>query len=144
MAADMQANIGHVVRKIIYVWNRKYSEPQRQIADLLRLFEVLSDAPVVPKQMLLNSQYELYRVLDTASILKKLDRFQKDVDRTYQALFEYMSLIIGSRQGSMSHAYRMVLKEMKRMVGSYNDLAKETNRQYRRKVLPYYALNYQK
>jgi len=144
MAMNMQENIGHGVRDVIYVWNRKYANPARQIADLLKLFKYLSDSPMIPKQMLLNSQFELYRILDTKRMIKVLDRFQKDVNQTYRALFDYMSLIIGTKEGSMNKAYKMVLKNMNRMVESYNRLAKETNRQYRQKVMPYYALNYKK
>ena len=144
MAINMQENIGHGVRDVIYVWNRKYANPAKQIADLLKIFKYLSDAPVVPKQMLLNSQFELYRILDTKRMLKVLDQFQKDLNQAYRALFEYMSVIIGSRQGSMNKSYKVVLQKMNRMVDSYNRLAKETNRQYRQKVMPYYALNYKK
>ena len=144
MAANMKANISNGVRDMIYVWNRKYSKPVRQLSDLMKIFKYLSDSPVIPKQMLMNQEFELYRVLDTGKMIKVLDRFQEDTNKAYRSLFEYMSLVIGSKQGSMNKAYKELLKDMKRMVESYNRLAKETNRQYRQKVMPYYRLNYKK
>jgi hypothetical protein len=144
LAANMKANISNGVRDVIYVWNQSYTDPSRQILDLMKIFKTLSDSPVVPKQLLMNQEYELKRVLDTKKMLKVLERFQKDTNQTYRLLFDYMSLIIGSKEGSLNDTYKKVLKEMKRMVKSYNRLAQETNRQYRQKVMPYYKLNYKK
>ena len=140
----MKVHIAQGVRTVIYIWNRNYPNPSRQIADLLKVFKSLSDSLILPKQMLQNSEFELYRVLDTQSMLKVLDSFQKDVDQAQRALFEYMSLIIGTRQGSMEKAYKTLFKKMHHVVESYNRLAKETNRQYHQKVMPFYRLDYKK
>ena len=144
MAINMKENIVVGIRNVIYVWNQNYRNPANQIADLLKIFKYLSNSPAIPKQILLNKEFEIYRVLDTKKMLKVLDRFQEDTNKAYRALFEYMSLILGTKQGSMEKAYKEVIKDMGRMVDSYNVLAKETNRQYRKKVMPYYALNYKK
>ena len=144
LAGNMKANISTGVRDVIYIWNRNYADPSRQIAELMKRFRTLSDTPVVPRQMLMNEQFELDRVLDTKRMLKVVERFQRDLNRTHRALFEYMSLIIGSKEGSLNGAYKSLLKEMNRMVDSYNRLAEETNREYRQKVMPYYRLNYKK
>lgn len=144
LAANMKAGISNGVRKMIYIWNLTYKDPTRQIADLMRLFKYLSDTPVMPKQMLENETFELYRVVNTKKMIKALDRFQKDTNRTYKSLFEYSSYIIGSKDGDLNKAYRAVTRDMKRMVKSYNHLAQVTNKQYRRKVMPYYALNQKK
>jgi len=144
MAANMKSNISNGVRNVIYIWNRTYANPTGQISDLLAVFKYLSNAPALPKQMLLNKEFELYRVLDTKKMLKALDRFQEDVNLAYRALFEYSNLIIGSKQGSMDDAYETLLKEMNRMVKSYNSLAKVANAEYKQKVMPYYALEYKK
>ncbi|HHH37669.1 MAG TPA: hypothetical protein ENK77_03535 [Epsilonproteobacteria bacterium] len=144
MAANMKSNISNGVRNVIYIWNRTYANPTGQISDLLVVFKYLSNAPALPRQMLLNKEFELYRVLDTKKMLKALDRFQEDVNLAYRALFEYSNLIIGSKQGSMDDAYETLLKEMNRMVKSYNSLAKVANTEYKQKVMPYYALDYKK
>ena len=144
MAAYMKGNITKGVHDVIYVWNRSYSVPVQQIGDLVRIFKYLSDSPVMPKQMLKNEEFQLYRVLNTKKMIKALDRFQKDVDKAYRALFEYSSLVIGSKDGSMNKAYKALFRDMKRMVKSYNHLAQVSNREYRKKVMPYYKLNYKK
>ena len=144
MAVYMKGNITKGVHDVIYVWNRTYSAPARQIADLMNLFKYLSDSPVIPKQMLENEQFQLYRVLDTKKMIRALDRFQADLNKTYKTLFEYSSLIIGSKDGSMNKVHKTLLRDMKRMVKSYNHLAQVTNKQYRKKVMPYYKLNYKK
>jgi len=144
MAAYMKANIVKSVRQVIYIWNRSYAAPIQQIGDLVRTFKYLSDSPVIPKQMLENEEFQLYRVLDTKKMIKALDRFQTDADKAYKALFEYSSLVIGSKDGSMNKAYKTLTRDMKRMVRSYNNLAKVTNGQYGQKVMPYYKLNYKK
>jgi hypothetical protein len=144
LAVYMKNNISKGIRDVIYIWNRSYSDPSKQIVDLMKIFKYFSNSPVVPKQMLMNEEFELKRVLDTKKMLKALDRFQKELNTTHRALFEYISLIIGSKQGDIEKAYKKVLKEMKHMVKGYNRLAKVTNQQYRQKVMPYYALNYKK
>ena len=144
LAIYMKKNISKGVRDVIYIWNRSYPNPTKQILDLMKIFKYLSNSPVVPKQMLMNEEFELKRVLNTRKMLKALDRFQKELNTTHRALFEYISLIIGSKQGDTEEAYRKVLKEMNRMVNGYNRLAEVVNRQYRQKVMPYYKLNYKK
>lgn len=144
MAVYMKGTITKGVRDVIYVWNRTYSAPARQIADLMNLFKYLSDSPVMPKQMLENEQFQLYRVLDTKKMIKALDRFQADLNKTYKTLFEYSSLIVGSKDGSMNKVHKALFRDMKRMVKSYNHLAQVTNKQYRKKVMPYYKLDYKK
>ncbi len=144
MAVYMKGTITKGVHDVIYVWNRSYPVPVQQIGDLVRIFKYLSDSPVMPKQMLENEEFQLYRVLNTKKMIKALDRFQKDVDKAYRALFEYSSLVIGSKDGSMNKAYKALFRDMKRMVKSYNHLAEVTNREYRKKVMPYYKLNYKK
>ncbi len=98
----------------------------------------------MPKQMLENEQFQLYRVLDTKKMIKALDRFQADLNKTYKTLFEYSSLIVGSKDGSMNKVHKALFRDMKRMVKSYNHLAQVTNKQYRKKVMPYYKLDYKK
>ena len=144
MAAYMKGNITKNVRNVIYVWNHSYKVPSLQIVDLMRIFKYLTESPKLPKQMLENEEFQLYRVLDTKRMIRALDRFQADLDKTYRALFEYASLINGSKDGSMNKAYKVVLRDMKKMVKSYNHLAQVTNKQYRKKVMPYYKLNYKK
>lgn len=144
LALYMKNNISKGIRDVIYIWNRSYPNPSRQIVDLMKIFKSFSNSPMVPKQMLMNEEFELKKVLDTKKMLKALDRFQKELNTTHRALFEYISLIIGSKQGDIEKAYKEVLKEMNRMVKGYNHLAKVTNRQYGQKVMPYYALNYKK
>ena len=144
MAGNMKANISKGVRDVIYIWNHTYANPSGQISDLLVIFKYLSNAPAIPKQMLMNEEFEIYRVLDTKKMLKALDRFQEDTNQAYRALFEYSSLIIGTKQGSMDDSYKKLLKGMDRMVKSYNHLAQVANKEYGKKVMPYYALDYKK
>ncbi len=144
LAIGMKRDISNGVRDMIYIWNLKYADPKRQIADMMRHFRSLSDSPVMPKQMLENEQFELYRVLNTKKMIKALDRFQKDTNKTYKSLFTYTSYVIGSKDGDYNKAYKMVVKDMKRMVRSYNHLASVTNKQYRQKIMPQYSLNQKK
>ncbi len=144
LAANMKTGISDGVKKMIYIWNGQYDDPVRQIADLMNLFKYLSDTPMIPHQLLENEEFELYRVLDTKKIIKALARFQKDTNRAYKALFDYTSYVIGSKDGDYNKAYKVVTKDMKRMVKSYNHLAKVTNKQYRQKIMPYYSLSQKK
>ena len=144
LAMNMKQNISGGIRQAIIIWNKKYSDPTYQISDLLKLFKFLSDTPQVPIQMLKNKEFELFRVLDTERMLKYLEKFKEDTNSAYRSLFEYSSLVVGSKQGSMEDAYKDMLKKMRYMVNSYNRLAKEVNRQYKQKIMPYYALDYKK
>jgi len=144
LANYMRNNISGGVRQAIYVWNLSYKDPLKQVLDLLQVFKVLSDTPVVPKQMLMNQEFELKRLLNTQKMIKALEHFEKAANRTYDILFNYSSLIIGTKQGSMNQSYKELIKEMGRMVKSYNYLAEVTNKEYRQKVMPYYKLNYKK
>ena len=140
----MRNNISTGVREAIYVWNRSYKDPMKQILDLMLIFRELSNTPVVPKQMLMNQEFELKKILNTKKMIKALDHFSKAANHTYETLFNYSSLIIGTKEGSMNKSYKDLIKEMSRMVKSYNYLAKVTNEEYRQKVMPYYKLNYKK
>ncbi|RLA76436.1 MAG: hypothetical protein DRG30_02850 [Epsilonproteobacteria bacterium] len=144
LAANMRGGISGSVKETIYIWSRQYEDPVKQISDLMKIFKYLSDTPVMPKQMLENKEFELYRVLDVKKMIKALDLFQKDVNRAYRSLFEYTSYIIGSKDGDYNRAYKVVTKDIKRMINSYNHLAKVTNKQYRQKIMPYYTLNKKK
>jgi hypothetical protein len=144
MAAYMKKNISNSVKEVIIVWNRRYKDPMKQILDLMLIFKSLSNAPGLPRQMLMNKEFELDRVLRTKPLIKALERFQKTANKTYQTLFEYSSLIIGSKQGSMNDAYRELLKDMKYVVSDYNRLAQVANKEYRQKVMPYFKLDYKK
>ena len=144
LIGNMKANISNGVRDVVYVWNHSYSEPALQIADLMKIFKYLSDSPVMPKQMLMNETFRLHQVMDTKKMLKALDRYQKDVNRVYRTLFEYSSLIVGTKVGDITKEYKAMSRDMNRMVKSYNSLAKVTNGQYRSKVMPYYSLNLRK
>jgi len=62
LAANMKANISKGVRDVIYVWNQSYTDPSRQILDLMKIFKTLSDSPVVPKQLLMNQEYESHQL----------------------------------------------------------------------------------
>jgi len=142
MAHYMKENISDGVKKAIYVWNQKYVNPNGQIADLLIVFRVLSEASGLPKQMLENEEFELKNVLNTSSMLSALERFERDTNAAYRTIFEYASLVINSKKGNIDSTYRDLFRKMGQMVDSYNNLAEVTNKQYRKKVLPYYKLNY--
>jgi hypothetical protein len=144
LAEYIRANIGHGTRNLIIIWNRKYDKPAQQIADLMILFRYLSDTPKIPIQMLSNEEFELDKVLDTKKMIKILKIFQANLNHTYKTLFEYSSLIIGSKYGNIEKEYKRMLKDMQRVINSYNSVAKVTNSQYNRKVLPYYKLNYKR
>jgi len=142
LAKYMRANIGRDIRGIIIVWNREYDSPATQIADLLILFRDLSDTPKIPIQMLENKEFELDKVLNTKKMLKVLRVFQTNLNQTYKTLFEYSSLIIGSKNGDIDKEYKRMLRDMQKVVNSYNSVAKVTNGQYKQKILPYYKLDY--
>ncbi len=144
LAENMRGGISESVREMIYIWSRKYEDPMRQISDMMKIFKYLSDTPVMPKQMLENKEFELYRVLDTKKMIKALDLFQEDANRAHRSLFDYTSYVIGSKDGDYNKAYKVVKKDIKRMINSYNHLAKVTNKQYRQKIMPYYTLNKKK
>ena len=144
LALNMKRGISDRVKRMIYIWNKTYSDPVRQISDLMVLFRTLSDSPVMPKQLLENEEFELYRVVNTKKMIKALDRFQKDTNKTYKSLFDYSSYVIGSKDGDYNKAYKLVKKDMRRMVNSYNHLASVSNKQFRRKVMPMYSLNQKK
>lgn len=137
----MQANISQGIRDVIVVWNRQYDNPSKQITDLNYIFDSLLDTPKLPKQVLLNKEYEIYRVLDTKKLINALDRLQVDIDKAYKSLFEYSSVIIGSKDGSMQARYNTMISSMQTMINSYNNLVKVTNREYKQNYLPYYNLN---
>ena len=141
LATYMKANISQGIRDVIVVWNRKYPNPSRQISDLNFIFKSLTDTPKVPKQVLLNKEYEIYRVLNTKKLINALDRLQTDINKAYKALFEYSSVIIGTVDGSMDKRYNKMLSTMQTMVNSYNNLAKVSNKEYKQNYLPYYRLN---
>ena len=144
LAKYMRANIGQGTRNLIIIWNKDYNRPANQIADLMALFGDLSDTPKIPMQMLANKEFELDKVLDTKKMLKTLKLFQADLNQAYKTLFEYSSLIIGSKEGNIAKEYKRMLKDIQKVVNSYNRVAKVTNGQYNQKVLPYYKLNYKK
>ncbi len=144
LASNMKAEISNDVKKMIYIWNHQYDDPVRQISDLMKLFKYLSDTPMIPKQLLQNEEFELYRVLDTKKMIKALERFQKDTNSAHKSLFRYTSYVIGSKDGDYNKAYKVVKKDIKQVVNSYNHLAKVTNKQYRQKIMPYYSLNQKK
>jgi len=144
LAEYMRANIGQGTRNLIIVWNKDYDRPADQIAELMTLFRDLSDTPKIPIQMLANREFELDKVLNTKKMLKVLKIFQDDLNNAYKTLFEYSSLIIGSKEGNIDKEYKQMLKDIQKVVNSYNSVAKVTNGQYNQKVLPYYKLNYKK
>lgn len=144
LATYMKANISKSVRNVIVVWNRSYSDPNQQIADLLTLFRQLTDTTQLPRQIILNKEFEIYRVLNTKKLVKAFDRLDQDIDRAYKALFTYSSVVIGTIDGSMQSRYKKMLSSMQCMVNSYNNLAKVTNKEYKQNYLPYYKLNYKK
>lgn len=141
LATYMKAHISKGVRDVIIVWNREYNNPSKQISDLNFIFASLSDTPKLPKQILLNKEYEIYRVLNTKRVIKALDRLQLDINKAYKSLFEYSSVIIGSKDGSMEKRYNDMIRSMQTMVNSYNNLAKVTNKEYKQNYMPYYNLN---
>ena len=141
LATYMKANISQSVRDVIVIWNRSYSDPNQQIAELLTLFRHLADATELPKQLLLNKNFEIYRVLHTQKILKAVERLDRDIKKAYKALFSYSSVVIGTIDGSMQSRYKKMLSTMQSMVNSYNNLAKVTNKEYKQNYLPYYRLN---
>jgi len=141
---NMKANISNGVRDVVYVWNRRYSSPEKQVADLLRIFKYLSDAPVMPRQMLLNETFELDKVMKTERLLDALETYQKELNRSYRTLFDYSSLIVGTKEGNIMKTYKKLLRDMEKMVDSYNHLARVVNREYRKKVMPYYRLDLKK
>lgn len=142
LAEYMRANIGQGIRGLIIIWNREYDSPAKQIADLMILFKGLSDTPKIPIQMLENKEFELDKALNTSRMLRPLKRFQENLNQAYKTLFEYSSLIIGSKDGDINAAYKKMLRDITKVVNSYNSVAKVTNGQYKQKVLPYYRLNY--
>lgn len=144
LAKYMRANISGGIRNFIFVWNRSYDNPTLQVADMMKIFDTLSNSPVLPKQMLENQEFQLYRLLDTKKMLKALDRYQKTLKTGFRSLFEYSSLIVGTKDGSMNKAYKKMNRDMKKVVKSYNHLAKVTNKQYGQNIMPYYELNYKK
>ncbi len=142
LAEYMRANIGVGTRNLIIIWNKDYDRPANQIADLMILFRSYSDTPKVPIQMLSNKEFELNKVLNTKKMLKPIRRFQADLNQAYKSLFAYSSLIIGSKEGNIGQGYKIMLRDVQKVVNSYNSVAKVTNGQYKQKVLPYYKLNY--
>ena len=144
MLEDMKVNISGNIRKVVYVWNLNYAKPSLQIADLMLIFKYLSNAPKLPKQMLMNKAYYMNTAIDTKKMIKVLDSFQGSINKAYRALFEYASVIDGTKNGSLEKRYKEMNKAMKKMMKSYNKLVKVTNEQYRAKVLPYYQLNVKK
>jgi hypothetical protein len=144
MLEDMQVNISGNVRKVVYVWNLNYTKPALQISDLMLIFKYLSNAPKRPRQMLMNKAFYMNAAIDTKKMIKVLDDFQKSINKAYRALFEYASVVDGTKSGSLEKRYKEMNKAMKKMMNSYNKLVKVTNKQYRAKVLPYYQLNIKK
>ncbi len=144
LAEYMRANISGGMRVFISVWNRSYDNPALQVADMMKIFDALSNSPVLPKQMLINQEFQLYRLLDTKKMVKALDRYQKDLNTGFRSLFEYSSLVVGTKDGNMNKAYKKMNKDMKKVLKSYNYVAKVTNKQYGQKIMPYYKLNYKK
>jgi hypothetical protein len=98
----------------------------------------------LPIQILQNEKFQLYRVLKPKKIIRALDIFQKRTDKTYKSLLRYTNLILGKKDGDMDDAYDAVLRDMQKMIDSYNYLAKVTNGQYKKKVMPYYNLDQRK
>ncbi|MEA3420026.1 MAG: hypothetical protein U9Q90_11580, partial [Campylobacterota bacterium] len=141
MLEDMEVNISGNVKKVVYVWNLDYAKPSLQIGDLMLIFKYLSNAPKRPKQMLMNKTYSMNTAIDTKKMIKALDNFQESINRTYRSLFEYASVIDGTKDGSLDKRYKAMYKDMKKMMNSYNKLVKVTNKQYRAKVLPFYQLD---
>ncbi len=144
LLSTMRSDISDGVRKVIYIWNLKYSRPLDQIADLIVVFRGLSNASNLPKQILLNKSFYLDDTMNVDKIVYALDDFKNDTAIAYEALFEYSRLVVGSKTGDVKKSYNRIVREMNSMVRSYNSLAKVVNREYRAKVMPYYQLDNKK
>lgn len=137
----MQNEISKGVAEVVTIWNKDYPNPKVQIAYLLKKFKTLSNTPIMPKQLLKNESYELKKKINTVAMLKTLDIFHKQLNKTYRALFEYSSAIFDTKKGDATQLYNILVKEMQNMVRDYNAVVKITNREYGSKVLPYQKLN---
>ena len=137
----IKGDISNGIDKMITVWNKDYPDPKTQMVVLMRVYKELSNSPKMPRQLLLNETYQLKKVINTKRMIDALDALQKQLDITHHVLFDYLSILAKTKDGNINRVYSYLLKEMPIVVSRYNSLAKVTNIEYKRVLLPYYRLD---